>query len=154
MDDADLLRQFQELTLPFTLWTHRAHVKIAYLHLQKYPFDEALSRICAGIKKYNAANNVPESQTSGYNQTTTVAFLHLVAAVMRAYEYAFPVHTADEFCDTHPQLMSKHVLRFFYSPHRRMHPDAKTRFIEPDLAPLPKILDDDLKPLAVGKDIP
>ena len=154
MDDAELLRQFQDVTLPFTLWTHRAHVKIAYLHLQKYPFDEALSRICIGIKRYNAANNVPESQTSGYNQTTTVAFLHLVAAVMRAYELAFPVRTADEFCDTHPQLMSKHILRFFYSPIRRMHSDAKTKFIEPDLAPLPKIIDGDPKPQPMGKDIP
>ena len=132
----------------------RRHVKIAYLHLQKYPFDEALSRICEGIKRYNARNNVPESVTSGYNQTTTVAFLHLIAAVMHAYKNTFPVRTADEFCDAHPQLMSKHVLRFFYSPHRRMHPDAKTRFIEPDLAPLPRILDDDLKPEAIGKDIP
>ena len=29
------------------------------------------------------------------------------------------------------------LLRFFYSPERRSHPDAKTVFIEPDLAPLP-----------------
>jgi outer membrane protein assembly factor BamD (BamD/ComL family) len=154
MDDAELLRQFQDLTLPFDQWTHRAHVKMAYLHLQKYPFDEALSRICAGIKSYNAANNVPESPTSGYNQTTTVAFLHLVAAVMRAYEQTHPVRTADEFCDMHPQLMSKHVLRFFYTPQRRMHPDAKTRFIEPDLAPLPKILHDSSAVPAIGKQIP
>jgi hypothetical protein len=154
MDDAELLQQFQYVTLPFDLWTHRAHVKIAYLHLQKYPFDEALARICDGIKRYNAANSVPESVTSGYNQTTTVAFLHLIAAVMRAYEHTHPVRNADEFCDTHPQLMSKHVLRFFYSPHRRMHPDAKTRFIEPDLAPLPKIVDANPKPEAIGKDIP
>jgi hypothetical protein len=154
MDDADLLRQFQDLTLPFDQWTHRAHVKVAYLHLQKYPLDEALSRICAGIKSYNAANKVPESQTAGFNQTTTVAFLHLVAAVMRAYERTHPVRTADEFCDTHPQLMSKHVLRFFYSPQGRMHPDAKTKFIEPDLAPLPKIIDSDPKPQPTGKDLP
>lgn len=140
MDDAELLREFQDRTLPFKEWTHRCHVKMAYLHLKKYPFEEALTRICSGIRAYNAANNVPESETSGYNQTTTHAFLHLVAAVMRAYEQTFPVNTADEFCDAHPQLMSKHVLRFFYSPQRRMHPDAKAKFVEPDLAPLPKIL--------------
>jgi hypothetical protein len=38
----------------------------------------------------------------------------------------------------HPQLMSKHVLRLFYSPAGRMHPEAKATFIEPDLAPLPE----------------
>jgi len=140
MDDAELLRRFQDLTLPFGEWTHRAHVKVAYLHLQKYSFEEGLTRICDGIRKYNAVNNVPESETSGYNQTTTCAFFHLVAAVTRAYEHTHRVNNADEFCDMHPQLMSKHVLRFFYSPQRRMHPDAKNKFVEPDLAPLPKII--------------
>src|SRR5579872_682618 len=153
MEDAELLRQFQDLTLPFDQWTHRAHVKVAYLHLLKYSYNEALARISAGIKKYNAHNNVPESETSGYNQTTTTAFLHLIAAIMRAYKHTHPVKNADEFCDVHTQLMSRNVLRFFYSPRQRMHPDAKTMFVEPDLAPLPKILDDnDLPP--IGRQIP
>jgi hypothetical protein len=39
----------------------------------------------------------------------------------------------------HPQLMSNYVLRFFYSPQRIMLPIAKTTFVEPDLAPLPKL---------------
>lgn len=29
-------------------------------------------------------------------------------------------------------------LPLFYSPARRRHPQAKTRFIEPDLTPLPR----------------
>src|SRR5437773_1612770 len=93
----------------------------------------------SGIQRYNAANKVVESATSGYNETTTRAFLHLVAAVLGAYGETFPTPTADCFCDTHPQLMTRHALRFFYSPQRRMHPLAKTQFIEPDLAPLPKL---------------
>ncbi len=62
--------------------------------------------------------------------------------MMRAYAQTHQVHSADEFYDMHPQLASKHVLRFFYSPERRMHPLAKTQFIEPDLAPLPRLIDD------------
>ena len=57
---------------------------------------------------------------------------------MTAYEEVFPVSCSREFCDTHPQLMTKHILRFFYTSKRRMHPNAKEMFIEPDLAPLPK----------------
>jgi hypothetical protein len=154
MEDAELLRRFEDLTLPFAEWTHRAHVKVAYLHLKKYPFDEALTRMSGGIRKYNAANNVPESPTRGYNETTTVAFFHLVAAVMQAYECAFPTQTADEFCDIHTELMSRNVLRFFYSPQRRMHPDAKCKFVEPDLAPLPKVTAKLSPPPAVGQQIP
>jgi hypothetical protein len=139
MDDSQLLEQFENLTLPFDQWTHRCHVKIAYLYLRRDPFDQALNRIRAGIKAYNKANNRPEGPMEGYNETTTRALFHLIAAVMRAYDPVFPVTTADSFCDAHPQLMSKHVLRFFYSPQQRMHPLAKTQFVEPDLAPLPKL---------------
>jgi hypothetical protein len=99
-----------------------------------------MTRLRAGIKAYNAAHSVVESATGGYNETTTRAFLHLIAAVMHAYADTHPVSDSDSFCEMHPQLMSKHVLRFFYSPQRRMLPAAKTEFIDPDLAPLPKIL--------------
>jgi hypothetical protein len=141
MDDREFLRQFEARTQPFDQWTHRAHVKVAYLYLRDHPFDEALVRMRSGIKAYNAANNVPEGPTSGYNETTTVAYCTLVAATMRAYAKAFPAADADAFCDTHPQLMTRHALRLFYSPQRRMHPDAKAHFVEPDLAPLPHLID-------------
>ena len=139
VDDVELLHQFEALTLPFNQWTHRAHVRVAFLYLRAHAFDEALSRMRKGVKAYNAANKVPESPTSGYNETTTQAFLHLIAATMHSYGGVFPTETADAFCDAHPQLMSRHALRFFYSPQQRMHPLAKTQFVEPDLAPLPKM---------------
>ena len=37
--------------------------------------------------------------------------------------------------------MTRHALRLFYSPQQRMHPRAKTEFVEPDLTPLPRIVD-------------
>ena len=93
----------------------------------------------AGVKAYNAAHNVPDGPTEGYHETTTHAFLHLIHATMRAYSKVFPTPDAEAFCETHPQLLTKHVLRLFYSPERRLHSDAKTRFVEPDLAPLPVV---------------
>ena len=138
MDDAEFLRQFESRTLPFAQWTHRAHVRVAFLYLRAHPFDQALVRMRSGVKAYNVANNVPESPTSGYNETTTHAFLHLIAATMQAYDGVFPADDSDAFCNAHPQLMTRHALRHFYSPQQRMHPLAKTQFVEPDLAPLPK----------------
>ena len=113
---------------------------VAFLYLSRNSFDDAAAKVCAGIRKYNAAHKVPEGPMSGYNETTTRAFVHLVAATAAAYKHTHRVSTAEEFCDMHPQLMNKHVLRFFYSPQRRMHPLAKTTFIEPDLTALPKII--------------
>ncbi len=139
MTDDELLSAFESCTLPFAEWTHRAHVRVAYTYLRRHSFDDALAKLGTHIQRYNAHNKVEESPTSGYNETTTHAFTHLIAAVMRAYEKTHPVATADEFCDMHPQLMTKHILRLFYSPQQRMHPDAKRQFIPPDLASLPTI---------------
>lgn len=138
MDDWELVRQLESCTLPFGQWTHRAHVRVAYTLLRAHPFPEALARFRKAVQAYNAKNNVPESATQGYNETTTHAMLHLILATMRAYPGDYP--TADAFCETHPQLMTRHCLRLFYSPNRRMHPLAKTQFVEPDLAPLPLLL--------------
>ena len=101
------------------------------------PFDEALQRLRAGIKAYNAAHNVPDTPTSGYNETTTHALLHLIAATITHYSAPLPTADAEAFCDAHPQLMNKHVLRLFYTPARRMNPWAKVEFVPPDLTPLP-----------------
>lgn len=139
MTDDEHLQALETLTLPIEQWNHRAHVRVAFTYLSRHPFDEALRRMPAGVKAYNAHHRVPETETRGYNETTTHAFLHLILATMNAYGTLYPMADADTFCDTHPQLMSPQVLRLFYSPGRRMHPLAKTQFIEPDLAPLPKL---------------
>ena len=139
-DDEEHLRSCEALTLPLEAWTHRAHVKVAFTYLRRYSFDEALGRMRERAKAYNARHGVPEGPASGYNETTTRASMHLVAATLSAYGQTQPTPDADGFCDTHPQLMNEHVLRLFYSLQRRMHPLAKGEFVEPDLAPLPQIV--------------
>lgn len=142
MNDPEHLHAFESLTLPFDQWTHRAHVRIAHILLRTHSFDAALDRMRAGVKAFNLHHNVPEGPTSGCNETTTRAFLQLIAATPSAYAETHPRPDSETFCDTHPQLMTKHALRLFYSPQRRMDPLAKTQFVEPDLAPLPRILSD------------
>lgn len=142
MDDQEFLKAFEDCSLPFDQWTHRAHVKVAFLSLRQFPFDQALDKLREGIKRFNAANQVVESPNSGYNETTTHAFLRLVASAMHAYNEAIPTPTSDAFCDAHPQLLCKHVLRIFYSPEARMNPLSKMEFVEPDLVPLPSVLID------------
>ncbi len=137
MEDRQLIQQFEDCTLPQADWTHEAHLKVAYMYLRDHPVDVALLKMRKGIQALNAANDVPDGPTEGYNETTTHAFMQLVRATMDAYGETFPTPDAKTFCQTHPQLLTKHILRLFYSPQRRSHPDAKTRFIEPDLTPLP-----------------
>ena len=102
MTDTHLLQAFETQSLPLEQWTHRAHVKIAFTYLQQHPFHQALEKMRTGVKAFNARHQIPESPTSGYNQTTTHAFLHLIAATRSAYALTDPAPNADTFCDTHP----------------------------------------------------
>lgn len=138
MTDEELIKQFEDQSLPYAQWTHRAHVQVAFLYARDYPFSNAVEKVRAGIQAYNASQDIHEGPTTGYNETTTVAFMHLVAATIAAYGESMPTPDSDSFCRTHPHLMSKHILRLFYSPARISHPDTKLKFVEPDLATLPQ----------------
>jgi hypothetical protein len=134
MDDDAFIQKFEASAWAPDQWRHREHIKIAYLYLRRYPFDEALQRIRAGIQALNAAHHVPESPERGYHETTTQAWLRLVHVTLGVYG---PCETADAFYDQNPQLSQKKVLRLFYSPDRFGSLKAKNEFVEPDLGPLP-----------------
>lgn len=48
-----------------------------------------------------------------------------------------PADGPDDFFTQHPHLLSKVLLRLFYSRSRIMSPEARAAWVEPDLAPLP-----------------
>lgn len=135
MDDQTFFAQFEARTWPLDQWHHRDHIKIAYLYLSRYPFATAAEKVCARIRAYNAAHNVPESLTGGYHETMTQAWMRLVHLTFCEFG---PSASADEFVDKHTQLLSKRALLFFYSRDHIMSAKAKQQFVEPDLTPFPR----------------
>ncbi len=137
MNDDDLLAAFESCDLPKSHIDHRVHVRIAFLYLRRLGYDDAVDALRTGFKKTLAALGVPDTPTSGYNETTTVAFARIIHAVMQVHDTSPPAPTSDDFCDRHPEVMTAQILRLYYSPARRADVAAKTTFVEPDLAPLP-----------------
>ncbi len=134
MIDAHFLEAFENCTLPFEQWNHRAHVKAAYLYASRHDLEPALVRMRSSIKAYNAAHNVPDALDRGYHETITQGFMRLVHATICRHG---PYQSSEEFCERHPELLNKHVLLGFYSRERIMSPAAKATFVAPDLAELP-----------------
>jgi hypothetical protein len=56
IDDDTLWRTFCDRTLGQAEWTHTAHLRVAWLHLARYPVDEAHLRMRVGIIRLNAAH--------------------------------------------------------------------------------------------------
>lgn len=138
MNDEEHLRRFEDWSFPLDQWNHRAHLKVAYLYLRRFSFDEALSRLRSGIRAYNAAHGIVDSPTGGYHETMTQAWLQLVYVALCQFG---PADSADAFLDAQTQLGEKRVLLWFYSRDRLMSPEAKATFVAPDLAPLPRPLE-------------
>lgn len=144
MIDAEFLAAFENCFLPFEDWTHRAHVRVAYLYCCQGDLKSATDQMRVGIKAYNKATDTPEAIDRGYRKTITVAFMTLVYA---ANLQTGPHESSDEFRDAHPELLSTQALRRFYSRERIMTMQAKAEFVEPNLNPLPEV-DDALRPEA------
>ena len=133
MNDDDFLKAFEDNTLPFTYWNHRAHVRIAFLYLSRLGLDDAIDRMRSGIKAYNAVHGVKDGPSTGYHETTTQAFMRLIHEAIRKRG---PFQDSHEFCERDPELLDRRVLLGYYTRDRIMEPAAKTGFVEPDIAPL------------------
>jgi transketolase len=135
ISDEDFLAQFESTAWPYLEWYHRQHIKVAYLYLRKYPFAQAQARVRERIKAFNAAKKVPESLTGGYHDTMTQAWMHLVHFTLCEYGAAAD---ADTFYEQHPQLWNQKALRFYYTKERFLTPEAKEKFVVPDITPFPQ----------------
>jgi len=151
LSDEEFLRQFETSTLPYAHWTHRAHLRVGYLYVTRLGLTEAIPKVAAGIRAYNQAQGIVDTPTSGYHETMTVAWLHLVAAMIAEYgptgtiengvESGMPVRgltPAEQFLEAQTQLREKKLLRLFYSRARLCSPEAKSTFVPPDLTPFPR----------------
>lgn len=133
--DEEFLRSFEDCTLPFAEWRHRAHLKVAYLYLQRVPLDEALMKVRESIKRYNAATNTPETLERGYHETITVAWMRLVHFALCERG---PAMTAEKFLDREGEFLSKEALLKFYTRERLISWRAKAEFVAPDRAAFPQ----------------
>ncbi len=135
MDDRSFLAEFESAAIPSERWSHRAHIRMAFLYLRDRPFPEGLARIRSGILALNRANDVQDTPESGYHETVTVAWARIVASTIRVHG---PTDDFDSFSEANPHLFNKSLLRLYYTRERILTPEAKAGYVEPDLAPLPR----------------
>lgn len=150
LDDAALLAGFRQATLTPDQFDHRAHVRLAWLLLQDQSFEDALAELREGLPRVLQAFGLEDLPDQGYHETTTQAFLHLVASTAAHHAGGEAATDSLAFVEAQPQLLSSKLLRLYYSPGRRKAAAAKKRFLEPDLAPLP-MRPEQGEPLPIGR---
>ena len=131
--DATLWTAFHRAAIPAADWTHRAHVRTAFLHLARWGLDESHLRMRVGIIRLNAAHGLEETPERGYHETLTRVWLRFV---LHARGDAPPADS-EVFLASYPELLERLKPLAFYSRERVFSLEARTIFVEPDLAPLP-----------------
>jgi hypothetical protein len=130
----ELVRRFEDCTLPREEWTHIAHLTVALWHLLQFDWPEAVARVRCGIKRYNAAHGILTTPTGGYHETLTIFWLRTVRSFLDAErnEARALVHLANELAET----ADKSLPLRHYTRERLFSTEARAGWVEPDLKPL------------------
>jgi len=133
---AELIRRFEDATLPREEWTHGAHLVVAMAFARRFRPAEAFTRLTAAIKRYNKATGTPETPTRGYHETITVAWFHLVLHFLEVFDDG---RSLAALADALVELYSKDELFRHYTRDRLLAPTARAGWIAPDLVALPEL---------------
>lgn len=132
---ASLVTPFRERTLPRELWTHEAHLVVAYWYVRSFPFEIAVERVRTGIRSYNVACGVPNTETSGYHETLTLFYLRAVKAFLKGRDR---FHEAPEAVREMLAALGPREVPFrHFTKERLLSREARRDWVEPDLEPLP-----------------
>ena len=103
--------------------------------MHRYGAAAALAMLRSGIQRLNDHHGTPNSDTSGYHETITVAYLRLIEAFLSAFDAEVALEKRVEALLEGP-LAERSVLFRFWSRERLMSARARAQWAPPDLAPL------------------
>jgi hypothetical protein len=131
-----LAERFAAAAIPATEWTHQTHLTIGAWHVARFGADAAMDRLRAGIRRLNAAHGTIDSDTRGYHETITRAYVRLLAAFLRARPDGEALDASVAALLATP-LAARDVLTRHYSKTVLFSVEARRGWVEPDLEPLP-----------------
>lgn len=79
----EFLAAFEAGTLPKVRWTHAAHLLTGACYVHALGEAAAIDKMRLCVRRYNVAIGGQNTDTSGYHETITIAWIKLVAALLR-----------------------------------------------------------------------
>ena len=128
--------RFAAAAIPAGEWTHETHLMMGAWHVARFGPDAALERLRAGIRALNAAHGTIDSDTRGYHETITGAYVRLIAGFLRGRPDGETLELSVAALLASP-LAARDRLTHHYSRERLFSVGARRGWVEPDLEPLP-----------------
>ena len=131
----ELVAAFREGTLPRAAWTHEAHLRVGAWHVHHHGAAEALDLLRGRITRLNERHGTVNSDTSGYHETITAAYVKVIDAFLATFAREIALETRVEALLAGP-LAERTALFRYWSREVLMSAAARRAWVEPDLAPL------------------
>jgi CDP-diacylglycerol--glycerol-3-phosphate 3-phosphatidyltransferase len=125
MSDGEFLRGFQNGDIPVSQFHHGDHLRVAWLLLERLPFDDALESIRIGLRAFATR----AGSASHFHETMTRGWMLLLAAQGEG--------TLEACLADYPE--GENPLHSFWSAELLQSERARTGWVPPDLAPLPPV---------------
>jgi GNAT superfamily N-acetyltransferase len=126
---------FQTRTLPKPQWTHHAHLVVGLWHVLHHPRHTALELLREGIRLYNEATGVANTDDQGYHESWTAFFVHALDCYAQTRAASHDRLALFNSLST-SRLADKFLSLAFYTRARMMSVTARRDFVEPDVQPL------------------
>lgn len=129
LTDDQFIGELVDTTLDPALFNHEAHLRLAWYCINRYGIEEAINKVTSYLSAYVAALGA----TDKYNTTLTIA------SVKAVYHFMLKSTSTNfsGFIASNPRLNTefKSLLTSHYSTDIFNSPEAKSKFLEPELLP-------------------
>jgi len=129
LNDAEFERQFINCQLDPALFSHEAHLRLAWININKYGLEQAEEKIQTQLQNFVAAVGAKDK----YHKPLTIA------AIKAVYHFMFKSNTNNfqDFITAFPKLKNnfKDLIGQHYSFNLFDSSEAKNHYLEPDLLP-------------------
>lgn len=130
-DDHRFQISFEACAIAPNEFTHRAHLRLAYVYLAQQDVDDALATMRNAIKRFLAYHEIDAAK---YHETLTRAWL---LAVRHFMDRAGSTRSADDFLSKSAELLDSKIMLTHYSKDLLFSADARERFVDPDRELIP-----------------
>jgi hypothetical protein len=131
-DDRRFREDFEACRVEPGAFDHRAHVRLAYIYLAENDAETALTLMRGALQAFIQHNKVPVAK---YHETLTRAWILAVRHFMAMTPVA--VSSAD-FIARNPGIVDSKIMLTHYSTEVLFSPEARARFVEPNLERIPR----------------
>jgi hypothetical protein len=124
--------EFEACTFPPAAFDHRAHIKLAYVYLVANDTDTAHRLMQEALLSFLRHHGF---EVSKYHETMTRAW---ILAVRHFMETSPGAESADTFIERNLRMLDSKIMMTHYSAEVLFSDEARARFVEPDLSPIPR----------------